>query len=78
VPAIRPSLLLPALAALVNATVWGIAWYPLQWLEAHGVPALWTTLLVFSCYAAWPRHPAKPAAWRCSVALSFAHRWEWR
>lgn len=37
-----------ALAALVNATVWGLAWLPLQWLEARGVASLWTTLLVFA------------------------------
>ena len=39
--------LLPALGALTNATVWGVAWLPLKWLEAQGMPALWTTLLVF-------------------------------
>ena len=37
-----------ALAALVNATVWGLAWMPLKWLEAHGVDTLWTTLCVFT------------------------------
>jgi len=46
---IAPASLLPAaVAALVNATVWGLAWVPLKWLEAHGVGTLWTTLLVFS------------------------------
>ena len=41
--------LLPAVvAALVNAAVWGIAWYPLQWLQAHGVPSMWTTIFVFA------------------------------
>ncbi len=44
-----PASLLPAaLAALVNATVWGLAWIPLKWLEAHGVDTLWTTLCVFT------------------------------
>ena len=37
-----------AIAALINATVWGLAWIPLKWLEAHGVGTLWTTLFVFS------------------------------
>lgn len=36
-----------ALAALINATVWGLAWIPLKWLHAHGVHTLWTTLFVF-------------------------------
>ena len=44
----RASLIPAAGAALVNATVWGVSWYPLQWLMAHGVPPLWTTLFVFT------------------------------
>lgn len=47
-PIVRSSLLPAALAALVNATVWGLAWIPLKWLEAHGVGTLWTTLFIFS------------------------------
>ncbi len=44
-----PALPLPAaFAALVNATVWGLAWLPLQWLEVRGVGSLWTTLVVFA------------------------------
>lgn len=53
----RPSLLPAAGAALVNATVWGLAWIPLKWLEAHGVGTLWTTLFIFSA---------------CTVAILFA------
>jgi len=48
VPSVRYPLLPAAFAALINASVWGIAWYPLQWLQAHGVGSLWTTLIVFS------------------------------
>jgi drug/metabolite transporter (DMT)-like permease len=47
-PATRPSLLPAAIAALINATVWGLAWLPLKWLESHGIGTLWTTLCVFS------------------------------
>ncbi|MEP6971082.1 MAG: DMT family transporter [Betaproteobacteria bacterium] len=47
-PDVRPSLLPAAFAALVNATVWGLAWIPLKWLEAHGLGTLWTTLFIFS------------------------------
>lgn len=47
-PIARSSLLLAAFAALVNATVWGLAWIPLKWLEAHGVGTLWTTLFIFT------------------------------
>lgn len=47
-PSTRSSLLPAALGALVNATVWGLAWIPLKWLEAHGVHTLWTTLFIFA------------------------------
>ena len=47
-PVVRSSLLPAAFAALVNATVWGLAWIPLKWLEAHGVGTLWTTLFIFT------------------------------
>lgn len=46
-PLNRPSLLPAAGAALVNASVWGMAWIPLKWLEANGVGTLWTTLAIF-------------------------------
>ena len=36
-----------ALGALINATVWGLSWYPLKWLEAHGIPSLWATWFIF-------------------------------
>ena len=45
---VRSSLLPAAFAALINATVWGLAWIPLKWLEAHGVGTLWTTFFVFT------------------------------
>lgn len=47
-PSVPSSLLPAAIAALINATVWGLAWIPLKWLEAHGVGTLWTTLFIFS------------------------------
>ena len=59
----RTSLLPAAFAALINATVWGVSWFPLHWLEAHGVPALWTTLLIFAACTMliWV---VRPGAWR--------------
>ncbi|MGL5004599.1 MAG: DMT family transporter, partial [Casimicrobium sp.] len=35
------------LAALVNASVWGLSWIPLKYLEKQGVPSLWATFFVF-------------------------------
>ena len=63
----RPSLLPAAVAALVNATVWGVAWYPLQWLQAHGVPSLWTTVFVFAACTLLVL-AVRPGAWRRLVA----------
>lgn len=64
------TLALAALAALVNATVWGASWIPLKWLSAHAVGALWVTFVAFALctlailvvsprsLAALARHPA--------------------
>ena len=61
--------MLPAAgAALTNATVWGLAWMPLKWLEAHGVGTLWTTLVIFgACTLAILL--ARPGALLRSLAL---------
>ena len=42
---------LAALGALINASVWGVSWYPLKWLQAHGVPSLWATWFIFAACA---------------------------
>ena len=42
---------LAALGALINASVWGVSWYPLKWLEAHGMPSLWATWFIFAACA---------------------------
>ncbi len=43
---------LAALGALANASVWGVSWFPLKWLEAHGLPSLWATWFIFAACAA--------------------------
>ncbi len=52
---------LAALGALINASVWGVSWYPLKWLQAHGIPSLWATWFVFSA-CAFAVLVARPAA----------------
>ena len=37
----------PTLSLLLGATLWGLFWYPLRWLEAQGVPGLWASLLIY-------------------------------
>ena len=54
---------LAALAALTNASVWGFSWYPLKWLEAHGIASLWATTFVFGA-SALAVLAARPAAAR--------------
>jgi drug/metabolite transporter (DMT)-like permease len=53
---------LPILALLYSATLWGVLWYPLRLLNDAGVPGLWSTLVMFSAalavgiWIALPRH----------------------
>ena len=32
---------------LVSATLWGVFWYPLRWLEHHGLHGVWITFLIY-------------------------------
>jgi len=49
------SRLLPVLGLLVAATLWGVFWYPLRQLEAHGLSGLWSSLFLYAgTVAAWP------------------------
>ncbi len=36
-----------SLSLLVAATLWGVFWYPLRWLESQGIGGLWATLLIY-------------------------------
>ncbi|MEO6697159.1 MAG: DMT family transporter [Gammaproteobacteria bacterium] len=38
---------LPTLSLLFGATLWGVFWFPLRWLEAQGVPGLWSSLFIY-------------------------------
>lgn len=54
---------LPALALVFNAFVWGVSWWPLRELQAHGLHPLWATAGVYlfslAVLLAW-----QPQAWR--------------
>ncbi len=52
-----------AIAALINASVWGVSWFPLKWLEARGVGSLWATWIVFAACTALVLI-ARPSAWK--------------
>jgi drug/metabolite transporter (DMT)-like permease len=55
------------LAALTNASVWGLSWIPLKYLERNGVPSLWATFFVFllcSIVVVVARRSAPRALWQ--------------
>jgi len=37
------------LALLVSATLWGMIWYPLRYLQAQGIDGLWSSLIIYGC-----------------------------
>lgn len=41
--------LLPALALMCNALVWGVSWWPFRFLQQQGLHPLWTTALIYGC-----------------------------
>lgn len=55
--------LFPVLALLLNALVWGVSWWPLRQLQAHGLHPLWATALSYlaSLACLWA---LRPQAWR--------------
>lgn len=47
-PAVSSTALLPVLALVFNALIWGTSWWPFRALHGHGVHPLWTTVIVFT------------------------------
>ena len=47
-PAPSSAALLPVLALVFNAFVWGSSWWPFRALQARGVHPLWANVIVFS------------------------------
>lgn len=41
----------PVAALLVNAFIWGVAWWPLRWLQDQGLHPLWATAAVHGAAA---------------------------
>ncbi len=46
-PSKQSHIILPVLALLLGATLWGIFWFPLRLLEQNGLAGLWATLLIY-------------------------------
>jgi drug/metabolite transporter (DMT)-like permease len=47
-PHSRPQQILPVLALLLSATLWGLVWYPLRLLEGQGLQGSWLTLASYT------------------------------
>jgi len=45
---IKSTSLRASLSLVFAATLWGVFWYPLRWLESQGVDGLWSALLIYS------------------------------
>jgi len=54
---------LPALALVLNAFVWGVSWWPFRQLEGAGLHPLWATTLIYA-FAVAVITLARPDAWR--------------
>lgn len=46
-PVLSSRTLLPALALMLNAFVWGVSWWPFRQLQSQGLHPLWATVLVY-------------------------------
>ncbi len=77
----RASRLLPVLALLAGAGMWGVIWYPMRLLNAAGLNGVWLTLVLYAsalafslplAAAAWREFPRAPAA---LSALMLAGGW---
>ena len=60
---VQRAALLPALALVFNAFVWGVSWWPFRQLEGAGLHPLWATVLSYAV-ALLAITLARPAAWR--------------
>ena len=77
----RASPLLPVLALLLGAGLWGVIWYPMRLLEWRGLSGLWLTLILYVAALAVSlpytgRHlPQLVREWRLTLPLALAGGW---
>ena len=74
--------LLPALALVLNAFVWGVSWWPFRELQSHGLHPLWATALIYlvsmACLVAlkpqaWHGFRGQPLLWLLMVAAGMTN-----
>lgn len=62
---------LPVIALLVTATLWGIFWWPLRWLDSLGLSGILATFLIYvgTLVISLPLLIARRAEWRVQPGL---------
>lgn len=74
--------LLPALALVLNAFVWGVSWWPFRYLQAHGLHPLWATALIYLVSltlllalrpTAWRAFAGQPLLWLLMAAAGLTN-----
>jgi len=55
--------MLPVLALVLNALVWGVSWWPFRILQSHGLHPMWATAIIY-VFALICLLLIKPGAWR--------------
>jgi drug/metabolite transporter (DMT)-like permease len=55
--------LLPVVALVINAFIWGTSWWPLRQLQSAGLHPLWSTVIMY-CLALLVVLTIKPKAWQ--------------
>jgi drug/metabolite transporter (DMT)-like permease len=77
-----PSALLPTLALVLNAFVWGISWWPFRQLQGHGLHPLWATALIYLVSIvllllvrpnAWRGFASQPVLWILMAAAGLTN-----
>ena len=73
---------LPALALVLNAFVWGVSWWPFRVLQDHGLHPLWATALVYLVSlglllafrpGAWRGFAGQPQLWLLMAAAGMTN-----
>jgi drug/metabolite transporter (DMT)-like permease len=73
---------LPPLALVVNAFVWGVSWWPFRELQRQGLHPLWATALIYlvsmACLLAirpqaWPGFRGQPLLWLLMAAAGLTN-----
>src|SRR5690606_41978993 len=46
-PRVRMNPVVPFAGLMLSSLVWGLSWWPIRWLDAHGLHVLWATAAMY-------------------------------